>query len=172
MSNHLQNFIQDLQNKVIVNLEDEMFSPLSGRILLQLLFAPHPISLQQLADSLGVSKAAVSVQIRFLTSIGLCSKTSNANDRRHYYSIYENFSSKFLNILIEENRKSIQQIKKILEEFPPKEEIDEKDIPSYEIGKERFEEIYEFHKLFWERISDLGEVWEQKLKQLKKERSS
>lgn len=166
MEHSLQAFIEELQDKMAVDFEQDMFSPLAGRIVCQLIFAPEPRSLQQLAESLGVTKSAVSVQVRFLEKIGFCSRSSKANDRRDYYAISDDFSEKVLGMIMEKTRKALHDTEQILSGFPPRSEISRDELGAYEIGKRRFEEIHLLHQLFWERISDLEKVWTEKLQEL------
>ncbi len=67
--------------------------PIGGKkIFGLLLFAPQPLGLQEMADELGVSKAAVSVQVRALEQLSLCYKWATANDRKDYYYVAEDFN--------------------------------------------------------------------------------
>ncbi|UUZ95943.1 hypothetical protein LJK87_17135 [Paenibacillus sp. P25] len=61
-------------NQMSLTFETDGFSPLVGRIFALLLFAPEPLSLQDMADQLGVTKAAVSVQVRALEKHSMCQK--------------------------------------------------------------------------------------------------
>lgn len=70
-------------------------SGLAGKIYALLLFAPDPLSLQQIAERVQVSKAAVSIQIRTMVFHGLCRKLPRQNDRRDYYMLPESIGKNF-----------------------------------------------------------------------------
>ncbi|MEF3302059.1 GbsR/MarR family transcriptional regulator [Paenibacillus sp. GYB003] len=70
-------------------------SALAGKIYALLLFAPEPLSLQQIAERLQVSKAAVSIQIRTMAFQGLCRKLPRQSDRRDYYALPDPIGKSF-----------------------------------------------------------------------------
>ncbi len=162
MSNSMDQFCEKLQNRMAVDFEKDMFAPLAGRIISQLIFATEPMSLTQLTDNLSVSKAAVSVQVRILEKTGLCVRTAKTNDRKDYYAIRDDFSTRIMNMVMEKTRENVTRLQEILSEFPDRKAIDQEELAAYDIGKDRLQEILEMHSLFWERISDLDEVWERK----------
>ena len=138
-----------------VSFEQELFSPLAGRIFSLLLFAPEPLSLQQLTESIGVSKAAVSVQVRLLEKIGLCTRTSRANDRRNYYELNEDFGRTFLSMVLEKMKKSLHDLDQLLRNLEQLSNVTKEDQPAYEAGKKRLEELRSLQWMVWERLSDL-----------------
>lgn len=162
MPNSMAQFRENLQNRMAVDFERDMFAPLAGRIISQLIFATEPTSLSQLADNLSVSKAAVSVQVRILEKMGLCYRLAKANDRKDYYAICEDFSSRIMNMVMEKTRNNVTRLEQILSEFPERKEVEKEELGAYDVGKARLQEILDMHSLFWERISDLNQVWESK----------
>lgn len=60
---------------------------IAGRIFGLLLVSPDPSSLDDIADTLGVSKASVSTDTRMLERLGLVSRVSLPGDRKDYYQI-------------------------------------------------------------------------------------
>ncbi|GIQ68561.1 MarR family transcriptional regulator [Xylanibacillus composti] len=160
MPNSMERFLEKLQNRMAVDFEKDMFAPLAGRIMSQLIFATEPMSLTQLADNLSVSKAAVSVQVRILERMGLCYRLAKASDRKDYYAICEDFSSRIMNMVMEKTRNTVSRLEQLLSEFPDREEVEKEELAAYDIGKARLKEVLNMHSLFWERISDLDKVWE------------
>ncbi len=59
----------------------------SGRLMGRLLVADKPMSLDDLAELLHVSKASVSTNARYLEQLGLAHRVSIPGDRRDYYEI-------------------------------------------------------------------------------------
>lgn len=159
MSERFKQFKEQTKDIMASKFELNLFSPLSGRIFGLLLFAPEPVSLQDIADKIGVSKAAVSVQARLLESVGLCRKLSRANDRRDYYIIADHFSDKVLQMVLEKNKSWLDELEQIISNFPAKSEVAKEDLPAYESGKKRLEEIFQLYKLLWGKFANLVQEW-------------
>lgn len=62
-----------------------------GRICGLLITAKEPLSLQQIAEQLSLSKASISIQIRNLEKYGYCRRLPKAKDRKNYYELHEDF---------------------------------------------------------------------------------
>lgn len=153
--NEFRKFREQLQNHMAVSFEQELFSPLAGRIFSLLLFSPEPLSLQQLTESIGVSKAAVSVQVRLLEKLGLCTRTSKANDRKNYYELNEDFGKKFLSMVLGKMKKSLTDLDSFLRNLEQISGVTKEELPAYEAGKKRLEELRTLQWMVWERLSDL-----------------
>jgi hypothetical protein len=61
-------------------------SRIGGRILGLLMLAEEPLSLDDMATLLSVSRASISTNIRLLTTSGLAALVTKPGDRRDYYS--------------------------------------------------------------------------------------
>jgi DNA-binding transcriptional regulator GbsR (MarR family) len=68
-----------------VVLGDDGMARIAGRIFGLLLVSPEELSLCEIADTLGVSKASVSLDTRRLEQRGLLERVSRPGDRRDYY---------------------------------------------------------------------------------------
>lgn len=82
---------QNISDFLSLSYERKGYSPLVGKIFTQLLFATEPLSLQDLVEETGVTKAAVSIQIRHMERLGMCRKMPSSNDRRDYYYMSETY---------------------------------------------------------------------------------
>ena len=71
--------------------ESDGLSPIAGRLFGSLLLSDEPRSLDDLADSLGVSKASVSTDARRLLERGIVERVSRPGDRRDYYELAPDF---------------------------------------------------------------------------------
>jgi DNA-binding transcriptional regulator GbsR (MarR family) len=60
---------------------------IAGRIFALTLISPEPCSLDDIAETLGVSKASVSNDARMLEKLGFIERVSLPGDRRDYYRI-------------------------------------------------------------------------------------
>ncbi len=65
----------------------EGLSRIAARVFGLLLVSPEPLSLDQLADQLGASKASVSQDARMLAQRGVIELVSKPGDRRDYYRV-------------------------------------------------------------------------------------
>lgn len=67
---------------------------IAGRIYAALLLAEDPLSIDEIASRLLVSRASVSTNARLLTSQGLIERTSLPGDRRDYYIYARNMAER------------------------------------------------------------------------------
>ncbi len=74
----------------------EGLPPIAGRLFAFLTLEPGPCSLDQLAASLGVSKASVSTDARRLERLGLLHRSSRAGDRKDYYEVAPDIGARLL----------------------------------------------------------------------------
>ena len=103
-----QNFIE----KVGLFLEADGAPRISGRILGLLLLTPGDSSLDDLADTLQVSKASVSTNARLLESWGIVDRTSRPGDRRDYYRIADDAQGRML----ERRLNRMRQLRELVDE--------------------------------------------------------
>lgn len=78
---------------------------IAGRIIGHLLLQPDAQSLQAIADSLGVSKASVSMDARRLERLGLVVRVGRTGDRRDYYAIADDMLARGLAMRLESVRR-------------------------------------------------------------------
>lgn len=71
--------------------ESDGLSPIAGRLFATLLLSDEPRSLDELAESLEVSKASVSTDARRLLERGIVERVSRPGDRRDYYELAPDF---------------------------------------------------------------------------------
>lgn len=62
-------------------------SAIAGRLMGLVMLTDHPLSLDDMSESLGVSRASVSTNIRMIKAIGFVEQIKLPNDRRDYYRI-------------------------------------------------------------------------------------
>ncbi|MFK7848943.1 MAG: GbsR/MarR family transcriptional regulator [Rhodothermales bacterium] len=83
LTEDLQSFVE----RMGLAMERSGASRTFGRILGLLIFAEEPLSLNEMADILRVSKASVSTNARLCEQTGLLLRISIPGDRRTYYEI-------------------------------------------------------------------------------------
>jgi DNA-binding transcriptional regulator GbsR (MarR family) len=89
--------------------EADGLSPIAGRLFALLLLAPEPQSLDELAESLGVSKASVSTDARRLLERGIVERTRRTGDRRDFYELTPDFFARVIRARVARWRR-IQQL--------------------------------------------------------------
>lgn len=142
--------------------ENDGFSPLVGKIFAYLLYAPQPVSLQQMAEDLGVTKAAISVQARTLERHMLCHKLPTSSDRKDYYYIADNFCLTSVIASIQKLRgiqKQIEFTLAVLDSIP---EVEEHEKPSFDACRRRFHEMQALYDIFLRRLDGLEEEWNER----------
>jgi DNA-binding transcriptional regulator GbsR (MarR family) len=70
--------------------QDIGLSRILGQILVHLYLQPEPQSLETIAANLGLSKAAISIAVRQLETLGLVHRVWVKGDRRNYYRTADN----------------------------------------------------------------------------------
>jgi DNA-binding transcriptional regulator GbsR (MarR family) len=78
---------RDFVGRMGITLEGLGASPTFGRLFSLLLLADRPLSLEEMAEELHVSKASVSTNIRLSEQMGLVQRVTVLRDRRHFYEI-------------------------------------------------------------------------------------
>ncbi|ULL17530.1 MarR family transcriptional regulator [Paenibacillus sp. H1-7] len=157
---------QNISNHMSLSFESEGFSPLVGKIFAYLLFAPRPVSLQEMADELGVTKAAISVQVRTLEKHMMCQKIPISNDRRDYYYISDDISMTSMQSSIQKMKRIQQQVEHTLHIFDHLEQVGEQEQDSHDACKRRFIEMQAMYEIFLNRLEGLEEEWIQKRAQI------
>ncbi len=139
-------------------------SPLNGHLFSLLLFSEKPLGLQEMADELGVTKAAVSVRIRALERLGLCEKVSRLGDRRDFYQLAEDAGLVSIRISLAALRHISSFLEDLLADFPT--DYPEEERAAFETAKRRLVEMKALHDLCLERLDGLDEEWEKRKKSL------
>jgi DNA-binding transcriptional regulator GbsR (MarR family) len=78
---------QQFVEKMGLLFEADGAARIAGRIFGSLLLSPEPLSLDELATRLQVSKASVSTNARVLEHFGAVQRVSKLGDRRDYYEV-------------------------------------------------------------------------------------
>lgn len=146
-------------NVMSLSFEAEGYSPLVGKIFSLLLFAPEPLSLQEMADQLGVTKAAVSVQVRTLEKNALCTKLATSSDRKDYYYISDDVNI----ITLKGTKQKIEVFKHHVQttlETMKTIELQPEERASYDAAKRRYKEAAAMYQLILSRLEGIEEEWQ------------
>lgn len=76
--------------------ESDGLSRIAGRLFAALLLQSDPLSLDALAEQLGVSKASISTEARRLLDRGVAERVAKPGDRRDYYVLAPDFFSQIV----------------------------------------------------------------------------
>jgi DNA-binding transcriptional regulator GbsR (MarR family) len=83
----MQRSIEQFIERMGLLWEEDGFARIAGRIYALALVSPDPLSLDEIAETLKVSKASVSNDARMLHRLGLIERVSYPGDRRDYYQL-------------------------------------------------------------------------------------
>ncbi|WP_248926782.1 GbsR/MarR family transcriptional regulator [Paenibacillus hamazuiensis] len=142
--------------------EEHGYSPLVGKIFTLLLFAPGPLCLQEIAGRLGVSKAAVSVQVRAMERMALCFKAANKNDRRDYYYISDDLCVTILRAKMLEMQKVRESLDQTLSLLSGLKGLQSDEQESLSVFERRYAELSDLYGLVAKRLQGLEEEWRQR----------
>lgn len=82
---------QTFINRMGLVAEADGLPRIGGRLFALLILSDQPRSLDDLADTLGVSKASISTEARRLVDKGIAERVARAADRRDYYAVAPDF---------------------------------------------------------------------------------
>jgi DNA-binding transcriptional regulator GbsR (MarR family) len=158
-STSLPELRMDVLNQYSLIYETAGYSPIAGQIFSLLLFAAQPLSLQDMCDQLKVSKAAVSVQVRTLLRIGICSKIPTSRDRRDYYRISEEMCSVVIRHELDKAQKIHTLFYTTLLSLEAISQLESMEVESYTAFKHRVEDLSLCYSLLVQKIGELQEEW-------------
>lgn len=99
-------------DKLGMYYEDYGIPRIGGRILGLMLVSEKPLSAEQMAKHLKISRGSVSTNVRLLTSSGLLERTTVAGERTDYYVVSESIWERAIQIRIE----GFTNLKRIVEQ--------------------------------------------------------
>jgi DNA-binding transcriptional regulator GbsR (MarR family) len=166
MSYSFEMLKQTINNHFSLTFEKDGFSPLVGKIFALLIFAPEPLSLQEIADRLNVTKAAISVQVRTLEQHCMCQRLARGSDRKDYYYIQDDFSTSIIHHTTDKMNTVHTRLDAMIQNMPSLHEMLEEDRASYQASKRRFIEMRALYQLFIERMEGIDEEWERRRQRL------
>ena len=141
---------QEFLDRMSSAAEADGWAPIAGRLFGLLLLSPDPCSLDELADTLGVSKASVSIDARHLLERGIVERVGRAGDRRDYYTL----SSDFCAAIIQYRLRRWRGLQRLATEarhqspaLPPR-------------VRKRVAQMDEFHQFVIDRVTAAVDEWE------------
>ena len=87
-----------------IQFEENGLPRIAGRIFGLLMVTPEPLSLDEMANSLAVSKASVSNDARLLARLGIIELVSRTGDRRDYYRMAADSFARSMRLRLESIR--------------------------------------------------------------------
>lgn len=92
------------------------FSEVMGRLYGTLLLSPEPLSLDDLAESLRISKGSVSMNMRALERWGMAHEVWMRGERKKYYEAEPDLWQVIRNVLTGRERREVQVALEVLDE--------------------------------------------------------
>ncbi|MDI3281012.1 MAG: ArsR family transcriptional regulator [Bacillota bacterium] len=130
-----------------------------GRIAGLLIFADRPLSLQEVAAALGVSKAAVSIHIRALERTKFCRRLPPGRDRKDYYVIESDFSETLFASSLQKLEEGRKVAEKALAAFPHSQEVADSEKEKYRLASQRLREYRELLALSQSCFQEVYRRW-------------
>lgn len=122
------------------------FSDVMGRLYGALLLSPEPLSLDDLADQLDISKGSVSMNMRALERWGMAKEVWMRGERKKYYAAESNLWQVIRNVLGSREQREVQMALHVLGESILKLQSAETELTPEE---------QELAKFYLERIGEL-----------------
>ena len=122
------------------------FSDVMGRLYGTVLLSPEPMSLDDLANSLEISKGSVSMNMRDLERWGMAKEVWMRGERKKYYRAESNLWQVILNVLGSREQREVQVALEVLNESIDKLKSAEGELTP---------EDKELARYYLERIADL-----------------
>jgi DNA-binding transcriptional regulator GbsR (MarR family) len=130
--------------------EADGLSPIAGRLFALLMLAAEPQSLDELAASLGVSKASVSTDARRLLDRGIVERTRHTGDRRDFYELAPDFFARVIRARVARWRRIQQLVDEVRD--------DASALP--DAARERFDAVDAMQTAVIDRVDDALAEWE------------
>jgi len=142
------------------------FSKVMGQLFGVLMLSPHPLSLDDLMERLGISKASVSTNMRTLEHMGIVREVWVRDDRRKYYRAESDFWRILSGILSSRELRDVNQALRVLEQQAerlqatmPAMSDDEQQLAQYYI--ERLTQLQDFFELARQMLMSIIELAQQ-----------
>jgi DNA-binding transcriptional regulator GbsR (MarR family) len=122
------------------------FNEVMGRLYGTLMLSPDPLSLDDLANSLQISKGSVSMNVRDLERWGMAKEVWMRGERKKYYRAESDFWQVILNVLGSREQREVQVALEVLNESVDKLKSAEAELTPEE---------QELARYYLDRIADL-----------------
>jgi len=133
-------------------------SPIVGKIYALLYISGRPVSLNEMVEILGISKASASLNIRYLESWGAVKKVWVDSSRKDYYGANPDILSIVLERLRSGIEKRFEEVRPRFEELEKKLSADENYSKELKAKMEEMRGYYELAKFFMDKLFDKGKI--------------
>ncbi|PYI50239.1 GbsR/MarR family transcriptional regulator [Paenibacillus flagellatus] len=156
-SAEFDSFLAKLTEKMARMFQEAGSSPLVGRIYALLICSPEPVSLQDMSEKLGVTKAAVSIQVRLLESYGLCAKLARGKDRKDYYCIPDDHLQVTMGNVRQRLNTECESIEDTLNNIPKRDGLTPEERVMLTVLEQRYTEMLAFYRIMFRRLEGIEE---------------
>jgi DNA-binding transcriptional regulator GbsR (MarR family) len=123
--------------------------PVAARLYGYLLLCPHPVSLDQITEDLGVSKSSASVAARLLESYTLVHRHREAGTKRALYAVADDYEA------------MIRQQNRLLDALAEQLAAGGRTVTSREV-RARLEEMADFYRVMRSAMEDAISHWKRR----------
>jgi DNA-binding transcriptional regulator GbsR (MarR family) len=128
------------------------FNKMMGQLFGTLMLSREPLSLDDLMNRLGISKASVSTNMRTLEHMGIVREAWVKDDRRKYYRVESNFWRILTNVLTSRELRDVNQALQVLSDSAThlreaKADMGEEEQRMAEFYIERIDQLQDFFRL-------------------------
>lgn len=129
--------------------EEEGIPRICGRLLGLMLLDGGPLSFDDIADRLQVSRSSVSTNTRLLETRGIIERTGLPGDRHTYYRLADDPYGQMLATTLRRKRQMTRVVEEALETLPAEEEG----------ARRRLERMHRFHEIVIQNLESVIEAW-------------
>ncbi|WP_158606954.1 GbsR/MarR family transcriptional regulator [Paenibacillus ginsengarvi] len=162
-----ERFRSEWTERMALLFEESGTSPLVGRIYALLMSSPEPVSLQLMSEKLGVTKAAVSIQVRTLERYGHCMKLPRGKDRKDYYCIPEDHLQASMRMVTTRLHSEMNYIEETLRKMPDPDRQAPNEQKSLQVLRQRYSELLAFYRVVFRRLEGVEEEMERLIADLR-----
>lgn len=160
----LEKITKDFAEDMAKLFQNYGVSSIMGQIIGVLFLAKDPVSMEELASTIGVTKAAISTQIKPLETMGFIQKLPRGSDRKNYYNIGDDFTKTMFTASNRKHYLTLNLYKTALSSLPKEEDIEEGERARHQVIRERLEDLIFFTQRVIEAVADITAQWEEKKK--------
>lgn len=147
MDRNTEHFIE----RMGLQVEAEGLTRSAGRIAGYLLLQEEPRSLEEIAESLQISRASVSTNARLLERAGAVERVGRPGDRRDFYRIVPGFPTSMMGVWRQRAGEMKALMERSLEEIPE----------GTEPGRTRIGRMLAFYRFLLEHLEELERRWDE-----------
>jgi len=130
-------------------IEEDGLPRIAGRLFGYLILGEGPFALDELAESLQVSKASISTNARLLEQMGIAERTGRPGDRRDYYRLAPDAPERIFEVARARMRAMRDLMAGSAKALPE----------DLEVGRARLDRMSRLYEFFLAQLESMQEKW-------------